>query len=52
MSGSKIDVGYVAELARLELSAEEKALFQQQKELQTVLCMVRVKIQFGFSRVF
>lgn len=32
MSGSKIDVGYVAELARLELSAEEKALFQQQLE--------------------
>ena len=32
MAGSKIDVGYVAELARLELSAEEKALFQQQLE--------------------
>ena len=26
----KIDVGYVAELARLELSAEEKELFQSQ----------------------
>ena len=26
----KIDVGYVAELARLELTAEEKALFQSQ----------------------
>ena len=28
----KIDVAYVAELARLELSAEEKALFQPQLE--------------------
>jgi aspartyl-tRNA(Asn)/glutamyl-tRNA(Gln) amidotransferase subunit C len=28
----KIDVGYVAELARLELSDEEKALFQPQLE--------------------
>jgi aspartyl-tRNA(Asn)/glutamyl-tRNA(Gln) amidotransferase subunit C len=28
----KIDVGYVSELARLELSAEEKALFQPQLE--------------------
>ena len=28
----KIDVGYVAELARLELTAEEKALFQGQLE--------------------
>ena len=28
----KIDVGYVSELARLELSAEEKALFQSQLE--------------------
>lgn len=28
----KIDVGYVAELARLELSAEEKELFQSQLE--------------------
>ena len=26
----KIDVGYVAELARLELTAEEKVLFQRQ----------------------
>lgn len=32
MSGSKIDVAYVAELARLELSEEEKTLFQQQLE--------------------
>ncbi|MDD5482066.1 MAG: Asp-tRNA(Asn)/Glu-tRNA(Gln) amidotransferase subunit GatC [Kiritimatiellae bacterium] len=29
---SKIDVEYVAELARISLSAEEKALFQQQLE--------------------
>jgi len=28
----KIDVGYVAELARLELTAEEKAVFQPQME--------------------
>lgn len=28
----KIDVSYVAELARLELSGEEKALFQKQME--------------------
>ena len=28
----KIDVGYVAELARLELTAEEKAVFQRQLE--------------------
>ena len=28
----KIDVGYVSELARLELSAEEKELFQPQLE--------------------
>lgn len=28
----KIDVGYVADLARLELTAEEKALFQPQLE--------------------
>ena len=28
----KIDVGYVAELARLELTEEEKALFQPQLE--------------------
>ena len=28
----KIDVGYVAELARLELSEEEKAVFQPQLE--------------------
>lgn len=28
----KIDVGYVAELARLELSAEEQAVFQPQLE--------------------
>lgn len=30
MDGSKIDVGYVAELARLELTDGEKALFQPQ----------------------
>lgn len=30
MEASKIDVGYVAELARLELTAEEKAVFQPQ----------------------
>ena len=28
----KIDVGYVAELARLELTDEEKAVFQPQLE--------------------
>ena len=28
----KIDVGYVAELARLELTDEEKAVFQPQRE--------------------
>ena len=32
MSNQKIDVGYVAELARLELSDEEKAVFQGQLE--------------------
>ncbi len=32
MDSGKIDVGYVAELARLELSDEEKALFQGQLE--------------------
>ena len=32
MSNQKIDVGYVAELARLELTGEEKAVFQGQLE--------------------
>lgn len=32
MDSGKIDVGYVAELARLELSAEEKEVFQKQLE--------------------
>ena len=32
MANQKIDVGYVAELARLELSEEEKATFQRQLE--------------------
>ena len=32
MANEKIDVGYVAELARLDLSAEEKAVFQGQLE--------------------
>ncbi len=32
MSDNKIDVVYVAELARLELTDEEKALFQPQLE--------------------
>ena len=32
MNTSKIDVAYVAELARLELTDEEKALFQPQLE--------------------
>jgi len=32
METEKIDVAYVAELARLELSAEEKAVFQPQLE--------------------
>ena len=32
MGEQKIDVGYVAELARLELSDEEKATFQRQLE--------------------
>lgn len=32
MSSQKIDVGYVAELARLELTEEEKELFQGQLE--------------------
>ncbi len=32
MSNNKIDVVYVAELARLELTDEEKALFQPQLE--------------------
>ena len=31
-SGNKIDVAYVSDLARLELTAEEKALFQPQLE--------------------
>ena len=32
MQAGKIDVGYVAELARLELTAEERAVFQPQLE--------------------
>lgn len=32
MAGVKIDVSYVAELARLELTDEEKAVFQPQLE--------------------
>jgi aspartyl-tRNA(Asn)/glutamyl-tRNA(Gln) amidotransferase subunit C len=32
MAGSKIDVVYVANLARLELTEEEKAVFQPQLE--------------------
>ena len=32
MDSAKIDVAYVAELARLELTDEEKALFQPQLE--------------------
>jgi aspartyl-tRNA(Asn)/glutamyl-tRNA(Gln) amidotransferase subunit C len=32
MAGSKIDVAYVANLARLELTEEEKAVFQPQLE--------------------
>ena len=32
MNSSKIDVAYVAELARLDLTEEEKALFQPQLE--------------------
>jgi aspartyl-tRNA(Asn)/glutamyl-tRNA(Gln) amidotransferase subunit C len=32
MGESKIDVSYVAELARLELTDEEKAVFQRQME--------------------
>ena len=32
MSNQKIDVGYVADLARLELSDEEKSVFQGQLE--------------------
>ena len=32
MDNGKIDVGYVAELARLELSEDEKAVFQGQLE--------------------
>ena len=32
MAGSKIDVAYVANLARLELTDEEKATFQPQLE--------------------
>ena len=32
MADSKIDVAYVAELARLELTDEEKAVFQPQLE--------------------
>ena len=31
-SGNKIDVAYVSDLARLELTSEEKALFQPQLE--------------------
>ncbi len=37
----KIDVGYVAELARLELSDEEKALFQPQLE-SIVQCVEKI----------
>ena len=32
MQSNKIDVGYVAELARLELTDEEKSVFQPQLE--------------------
>ena len=32
MAGNKIDVAYVANLARLELTEEEKAVFQPQLE--------------------
>ena len=32
MQANRIDVGYVAELARLELSDEERAVFQRQLE--------------------
>ena len=32
MANQKIDVGYVAELARLELTEDEKATFQNQLE--------------------
>ncbi len=32
MQANKIDVGYVAELARLELTDEERAVFQPQLE--------------------
>ena len=32
MANQKIDVGYVAELARIELTDEEKAVFQGQLE--------------------
>ena len=32
MAGNKIDVAYVANLARLELTDEEKAMFQSQLE--------------------
>ena len=32
MANQKIDVGYVAELARLELTGEERAVFQGQLE--------------------
>ena len=32
MQGNKIDVAYVAELARLELTDEERAVFQPQLE--------------------
>ena len=32
MAGGKIDVAYVADLARLELTEEEKAVFQPQLE--------------------
>ena len=32
MAGGKIDVAYVADLARLELTDEEKAVFQPQLE--------------------
>ena len=32
MANQKIDVGYVAELSRLELTDEEKAVFQRQLE--------------------
>ena len=49
MQTNKIDAGYVAELARLELTEEEKAVFQPQ--LETIIGYVEKISQVDVSDV-